>query len=72
MKPPKKEVVAVEESKTGRNTRFYDTAQKKEMSRDTFVKEIEAGNYPGYHIRDINGIKTPCSNPDNQTNNNLG
>lgn len=68
----KKKVVVVQESSTGRNNRFYDPARKKELSRADFVKEIKIGNYPDYHIRKINGIETPCSNPDNQSNNNLG
>ena len=37
-----------------------------------FVKQIKQHNYPNYHIRKINGIDTPISNPDKNTNNNLG
>ena len=42
------------------------------MSRSQFVRQIENGNYDNYHVRNINGVKTPVSNPDNSTNNNLG
>ena len=42
------------------------------MTRSQFVKEIEKGNYENYHIRVINDIKTPVSNPDKSENNNLG
>ncbi len=42
------------------------------MTRATFVAEISHGNYPSYHIRTINGIQTPVSNPDKKTSNNLG
>jgi hypothetical protein len=42
------------------------------MSRTQFVKEIEKGNYSDYHVRKINGVKTPASNPDGKTGNNLG
>jgi len=41
------------------------------MTRPQFVKEIKNGNYPNYHIRTINGVKTPVSNPDKIVNNNL-
>jgi hypothetical protein len=42
------------------------------MTRPQFVREIEKGEYPDYHIRKIDGIKIPCSNPDKSENNNLG
>ncbi len=62
-------VTVTKENDTGRNTHFVDG--NKTMTRAKFVKEIEIGNYPEYHVRKINGIKTPVSNPDNKTNNNL-
>jgi len=34
------------------------------MNKDEFVREIKNGNYPKYHIRNINNIETPISNPD--------
>ena len=42
------------------------------MNRSQFVKSIEKGNYTDYHVRNINGVLTPCSNPDKNKNNNLG
>ena len=41
------------------------------MTCTQFVKTIEKGQYPDYHIRNINGIKTPVSNPDGKQDNNL-
>lgn len=41
------------------------------MSRSQFVQKIKQGNYPNYHIRKVNGIDTPVSNPDKSENNNL-
>jgi hypothetical protein len=41
------------------------------MSRSQFVKKIENGNYPNYHVRNIGGVKTPVSNPDGKSGNNL-
>ena len=42
------------------------------MSRREFVRKIITGEYPGYHTRIINGVRTPVSNPDTKENNNLG
>jgi len=43
------------------------------MTRAQFVSKIENGEYnDDYHVRIINGIKTPVSNPDKDSNNNLG
>ena len=59
------------ESESGRNETFEDTWTGNPMTRAQFVREINAGNYPGYHVRVIDGVKTPVSNPDGKTNNNL-
>lgn len=67
-----KRITVMNENETGRNQIFRDNANGKEMTRSQFVKEIEKGNYENYHIRVINDIKTPASNPDKSTNNNLG
>lgn len=66
-----KRVIVIQESDSGRNQQFKDNLKNKTMSRSEFVKEIEKGNYQNYHVRVINGVKTPVSNPDNSTNNNL-
>ncbi len=67
-----KRVSVTSENDSGRNVRFRDNVNGKEMTRSQFVKEIERGNYDNYHIRVINDIKTPVSNPDKSENNNLG
>lgn len=41
------------------------------MTRNQFVNQINRGNYENYHVRDINGIATPVSNPDSSSSNNL-
>jgi len=60
------------ETKTGRNTKFKDTNNGKTFTRPQLVKEIKKGNYKDYHIRKINNLDTPVSNPDKSSNNNLG
>ncbi len=62
-------VTVTKENEIGRNTHFADG--NKTMTRAEFVKEIEIGNYPEYHVRKIKVVKTPVSNPYNKTNNNL-
>lgn len=68
----RKRISVSSENKTGRNERFRDNASSIEMTRNQFVREIKKGNYDNYHIRIINDIKTPVSNPDKSQNNNLG
>jgi len=41
------------------------------MTRAQFVNSIENGQYPEYHVRVINDVKTPVSNPDKSDANNL-
>lgn len=59
------------ESPSERNQQFRDNASGKVMSRSEFVAKIEKGAYPDYHVRNIKGTKTPASNPDKSTKNNL-
>lgn len=66
-----KRVSTTEESPTGRNERFRDNQTGQEMSRGEFVQRIRVGQYPNYHVRDVNGVPTPVSNPDKSENNNL-
>lgn len=68
----RKRVSTTKETPTGRNTKFHDNYSNEDMTRSQFVKKIENGNYDNHHVRVINGIKTPVSNPDKSTNNNLG
>ena len=65
-------VVVMQESPTGRNLHFKDTKTKEEMTRHQFTCRIEKGEYPDYHVRKVHGVKTPVSNPDCKTRNNLG
>ena len=58
-------IKVTKQSPTGRNEKF-------EISRADLVKQIKSGQQPDYHIRKINGVDTPCSNPDKSKNNNLG
>jgi len=67
-----KRISVTQESDSGRNQRFHDNYTGQNMSRQEFVRKIENGGYPNYHVRKINGVKTPVSNPDNSENNNLG
>ena len=60
----RKRVTVTKESNTGRNQKFHDNYTGADMSRPDFVKQIENGNYSNYHVRNINGVKTPVSNPD--------
>lgn len=67
----RKRVVVTKESDTGRNQIFHDNYTGEDMSRTQFVRKIEKGDYNNYHVRDVNGIKTPVSNPDAERDNNL-
>lgn len=60
------------ETGSGRNIVFHDNHTGTDMTRSQFVRQIENGAYENYHVRNINGIKTPVSNPDRSKNNNLG
>ncbi len=66
-----KRIIVTSEDKNGRNTDFYDTYEHRSMTREKFVRDIERGKYDNYHVRNINGVPTPCSNPDKSKNNNL-
>ncbi|MFD1450880.1 hypothetical protein [Oceanobacillus sojae] len=67
----RKRVSTIYESDSGRNLKFRDNYKNKTMTNNQFVKEINSGNYPNHHVRVINGIPTPVSNPDGSKNNNL-
>lgn len=68
----RKRVSVTEESSTGRNQKLHDNFTNKDMTAKQFVNQIKQGAYDNYHVRKINGIETPVSNPDVSTNNNLG
>ena len=67
----KPRITVTEESPTGRNLKFRDNRKRETMTRAQFVKAIEAGKYPKYHVRKIGGVKTPVTNPDDTEDNNL-
>jgi hypothetical protein len=67
----RKRVTVTRESGSGRNQKFHDNYTGDDMTRAQFVKKIEQGDYSNYHVRNLNGIKTPVSNPDASRNNNL-
>ena len=67
----RKRVSVTHESESGRNLQFRDNYRGGSMSRSQFVSAIESGKYPHYHVRTINGVKTPVSNPDGSERNNL-
>ena len=66
-----KRVKVTRESESGRNQAFRDNRTGEDMTRAQFVRKIEQGSYQNYHVRKINGIKTPVSNPDGKEGNNL-
>ncbi len=63
-------IKVTKESKSGRNEQFR-TAGGRDLSRPQLVREIEQGLHPNHHVRVIKGTKTPVSNPDGKTANNL-
>jgi len=67
----RKRITVTSETDSGRNQRFRDNYTGANMTRSQFVREIERGNYDRYHVRVVNGVKTPASNPDGKRGNNL-
>lgn len=67
-----KRIKVVEESGSGRNERFQDMRTRELLTRPELVRRIERGDYAHYHVREIDGVKTPVSNPDQSEGNNLG
>ena len=56
--------VVMQESSSGHNTRFRDIQTGVKMTRREFVREVEKGKYPDYHIRIIDRVKRPVLNED--------
>ena len=67
----RKRISVTSESSTGRNQSFHDNFKNVDMTAKQFVNQIKKGEYDNYHVRVINGIETPVSNPDGSKNNNL-
>jgi hypothetical protein len=68
---PYKRVEVTQKSESGRNWLFHDNRTGANMTRAQFVQQIELGNYHNYHVRNVNGTKTPASNPDGIQESNL-
>ena len=66
-----KSVIVLTEDKNGRNETFLDLVKNQVLTREEFVSQIQAKNYPGYTVKQINGVPTPVSNPDGRRTNNL-
>ncbi|MGB0453995.1 MAG: DUF6973 domain-containing protein [Bacteriovoracaceae bacterium] len=66
-----KPVIVLTEDENGRNQTFLDLVRNQVLTREEFVSQIEAKNYPGYTVKQINGVPTPVSNPDGRRTNNL-
>lgn len=60
------------EDKNGRNILFFDVVKKIMLTSDEFIMQIQKGIYSSYTVKNINGVLTPLSNPDNRSTNNLG
>ena len=65
-------ITVIGQSASGRNQRFHDNITGADMTRKQFVRAIERGGYSTYHVRVVNGVKTPAANPDGNPRNNLG
>jgi len=68
----KKQVTVIEESDSGRNKKFHDNRTGEDMTRAQFAKKIKGGQYDDYHVRKVNGLDTPVSNPNGRDSDNLG
>jgi len=67
-----RKVKVIDETQSGRNKKFYDPIAKRPMTRADFANRIEKGEYPNYHVRNLNGLRTPASNPNGKAGDNLG
>ena len=66
-----KPVIVLTEDEKERNQTFLDLVKNLVFSREEFIAQIKAKNYPGYTVKLLNGIPTPVSNPDGRKKNNL-
>ena len=66
-----KNVRVTRETESGLNTHFTKPGVG-EMTRGEFVRRIQQGKEPDYHVRKIGGRNIPASNPDRSDDNNLG
>lgn len=68
----RKRISVTRQTQSGRNLSFKINRSNRTLTRTQLVKRIENGGCPGYHVRRVHGVKTPVSNPDGRTGNNLG
>lgn len=74
-KPPTrmaKPLIAISQTKTGRNELFFDLVTLKTYSREELVLLIRQGKYRAYSVKKIGGIETPVSRRDGKKINNIG
>ena len=64
-------ITTTSESSSGRNLRF-DVPGQGNLSRRELVQQIRSGQHEDYHVRIINRVATPVSNPNGSENDNLG
>ena len=69
--PQGKPIIVKEKSTTGRNIKFQNKYTGESMTLLQFIGAIKNSQYTGYHLRKVNGVETPVSNPDNKKRNNL-
>jgi hypothetical protein len=69
---PGKCLEVVEENDTHRNIKFLNRTTGVTTDLPETVRAIEDGLLPDYYVREINGVKTPVSMPDQSESNNLG
>jgi hypothetical protein len=67
-----KPLVSVRKSNTGRNEVYFDLVKRAFLTREQLVLLIESGEYSGYSVKLIRGIKTPVSKRDGKRINNIG
>lgn len=56
--------IVLQESSSSNDMNFRDIQTGLRMTRAEFVRAIEKGKYPDYHIRIIEGLKIPVLNRD--------
>ena len=67
-----KQVVTLQQNKSGRNITFFDLHTEEIMTDEVFVAAIQQGRYDGYTVKNIHGRPTPVSKRDQDADDNLG
>jgi hypothetical protein len=66
-----KKITVAGEKPSGLNSHFNVPGQGV-VTRGQLVRQVERGLHPGYHLRELNGVRIIASNPDRSKSNNLG